>query len=274
MEQPLPCGVFKGPYGRSNETPSYTAYWAETTPEVDDVLKEIIKAERDRITESSEYELLAQPNVSSALTIAKDETYADLLTEAVSSEMSRRAETEKKLRNNSFYLIKLTSEKGAMYAVRRTSSSWKTKRVRSARTVIFRETTLELDDSPRFEIENTIDFFIVADDLLILHKGHFESTLRYKQAHAEDFEALQHEAGFSELFVDTAPLIKHVGSNKIQLRRMCAVRDKKHYLDPAFMDRVRTHHAKYGFSLQFDPEGRIIVTPETASQIITASARS
>ena len=51
---------------------------------------------------------------------------------------------------------------------------------------------------------------------------------------------------------------------------MCAVRDKKHYLDPAFMDRVRTHHAKYGFSLQFDPEGRIIVTPETASQIITA----
>jgi hypothetical protein len=262
--------VFKGPYGGTAEAPAYTAYSVETTEEVDGVLKEIVKAERDRITEWLEYDLLAQPNEVSALTIGTDETYADLLTDAASTETRRRAETVKKLRNSSFYLIKLISAAGIIYAVRRTSPSWKTRRAISARTFVLRETTLALDESPRFDIEKTIDFFILADELLILNKGHFETTLRYKQAHAADFADLQQEAGFSGLFVDTAPLIQHVGSNKIQLRRMCAVRQKAHYLNPDFMDRVRADHAKYGFALQFDAQGKIIVTPETASQIITA----
>ena len=262
--------VFRGPYGGSAVAPTYTAYSVETTEEVDGALKQIVKAERDRITESLEYDLLAQPNEASALTIGTEETYAGLLTNAASTETRRRAETVQKLRNSSFYLVKLISAEGIVYAVRRTSQSWKTKRAISARTLVLRETTLDLDDSPRFDIEKTIDFFILADELLILNKGHFESTLRYKQAHAEDFTALQQEEGFAGLFVNAAPLIQHVGSNKIQLRRMCAVRQKGHYLNADFMDRVRADHVKYGFALQFDANGKIIVTPETASQIITA----
>lgn len=71
-------------------------------------------------------------------------------------------------------------------------------------------------------------------------------------------------------FVDMAPLIAHVGANKIQLRRACAIRDKGHYRDMGFMDRLRANQAEYGLMITFDANGRIIATPETCAQIMTA----
>jgi hypothetical protein len=129
---------------------------------------------------------------------------------------------------------------------------------------------LGLDESPRFELEKTIDFFVIGDGLLILDKEHFESTLRYRQAHANDFLELQAEPDFAALFAQIAPLIEHVGVNKIRLRRMAAVREKGHFRDADFMERLRQHHAEFGLALQFDQDGRIVATVETSSQIITA----
>jgi hypothetical protein len=40
---------------------------------------------------------------------------------------------------------------------------------------------------------------------------------------------------FAAVFSDLAPLIQHVGVNKIRLRRMSAVRQKGHYRDGEFM---------------------------------------
>jgi hypothetical protein len=262
--------VFKGPRGAANEAPGYSAYWVETNADVDTVLKDAVRAERDRVEETTQYDLLAQPNEASALLIPKDETYADLLLNAVAAETeSRRADSVKKLHNSTFYLVKLLHGEIALYAIRRTSSIWKTKRALSVRSVILADNTLALDDSPRFDVESTVDFLIFGRDILILHKGHFESILRYKAAHADDFLALQQERQFADLFVDLAPLVQHVGTNKIQLRRMCSVRQKAHYQDAEFMNRVRAHHAEYGFALQFDGDGKIIVTPETGGQVIT-----
>jgi len=45
---------------------------------------------------------------------------------------------------------------------------------------------------------------------------------------------------------------------------------KVNYRDPEFIERLRQHHAEYGFTLQFDQDGKIVVTDETSSQIITA----
>ena len=263
--------VFKGPYGPSGVPPKYTGFWVETTNDVDAVLKETVKAERDRLEETEEYGLLAQNNEASALLITTQETHGGLLVQAVAAETAnRRAQTSERLQNSTFYLIKLVHQDLVLHAVRRTSSGWKTKRALSTRSILFSENRLDLDVRPRFDLEKTVDFFICGDEILILNKGRFESTLRYKQAHANDFLDLQGEAEFAGLFVDLAPLIEHVGTNKIQLRRMCAVRQKAHYRDDAFMERVRQHHAEYGFALDFDHGGKMIVTPETGAEVITA----
>ncbi|HTV54183.1 MAG TPA: Kiwa anti-phage protein KwaB-like domain-containing protein [Terriglobia bacterium] len=263
--------IFKSSSGAKGGHPTFRGHWVETTDAVDVALKETVKAERNRLEELIEYDLLAENNESSALRIGRDETHAGLLVDAVAAETeNRRVQNVKHLLNSTFYLIKLTHNGEVLYAVRRTPPGWKTKRAISVRTLVLAESRLDIDDSPRFDIEKNIDFFICGEEVLILHKGHFESTLQYKQAHSEDFLALQKEPEFADLFVDLTPLVQHVGSNKIQLRRMCSVHQKAHYRDTDFMARVRDHHTEYGLTLQFNNEGRIIVTPDTGAQVITA----
>jgi hypothetical protein len=263
--------VFKGPQGPSNVPPKYTGYWVETTDGVNAALRDTVNHERTRIEEPIEYGLLTENNEASVLLIAKDETNAGLLVEVSASETeTKRVQNPERMRNATFYLIKMIHNDTILYAVRRTTTGWQTKRALSARSIFFADNKLDIDNRPHFDLEKTIDFFIFGEELLILHKRNFESTLRYKAAHANDFAELQAEAEFASVFVDLTPLVQHVGVNKIQLRRMSAVRQKAHYRNKEFMGRLRQHHAKYGLTFQFDVDGRIVATTETSSQIITA----
>jgi Kiwa KwaB-like protein len=263
--------VFRGPTGPIGQPPSYTGRWVETEDDVDVALKQIVEAERGRIEETIEYGLLAQNNEASALTIATDETHAGLLIAAVGAETDlRRVRKSGDLDNAKFYVIKLVHEDTVIYAIKRTEKGWTTKRSRSVRSLFYVENRLTLDPRPHFEIESTIDFFLVGAEVLILNKGRFESILRYKEAHRDDFVSLQAEPEFAGVFVNLGPLIAHIGENKIQLRRASAIRQKGHYRDAEFMTRLREQHAQFGLSIQFDGEGRIIATPETCAEIITA----
>ena len=167
-------------------------------------------------------------------------------------------------------MAKLVHGDSVLHAVRKADSGWKTKRALSTRSVFFHDQTLGIDDRPHFEISKSIDFFIIGDDILCLHKSYMESILRYKETHKEDFQALQQDPDFASVFADVSPLVAFVGENKIQLRRVSAIRQKGHFRDDVFMARLRERHAQYGFTLQFDAEGRIVASPETCSQIITA----
>lgn len=263
--------TFKGPRGPTGADPSYTGRWVDTTDEVDMVLKDIVGAERGRIEEVLEYGLLAQNHETSALTITTEETHAGLIVDESAAEtQQRKIINVKHLRNANFYVAKFIHEDTVIHAVRKTEPGWKTKKALSTRSVFFRDNELGVDDRPHFEIAKSIDFFVVGDEILCLHKGHMESVLRYKETHKEDFQALQDEPEFAGIFVDVAPLIAHVGENKIHLRRAAAIRQKGHYRDQAFMARLREHQAQYGFTIQFDDQGRIVATPETCSEIITA----
>ena len=270
-EATISLWVFKGPIGASGAPPSYTGRWVETTDDVDTALREIVEAERSRIEETIGYGLLAQNNEASALAIPKEETHAGLLVDIVAAETDlKRVRKTEHLRNSKFYLIKFVHGDTVIYAVRRADNGWKTKRALTTRSFFFEENRLALDDRPHFDIEKTIDFFIVGDEVLIMSKRRFESVLRYKEAHRDDFVALQGEAAFAAVFVDLAPLVAHVGINKIQLRRVSAIRQKGHYRDANFMARLRQHHAANGFAIQFDGDGRIILTPETCAEIVTS----
>lgn len=263
--------AFKGPRGPVSFPPAYSAYWAETTDDVDLALKEVVKEQRGFIEETIDYGLLSQNNEASALLIAKDETYADSLVDAAVAETeNRRARDAANLRNAKFYLIKLVYNDSILFAVRRAGNAWSTKRAVSARSIFFADNRLDLDDRPHFDIERTVDFFIFGGHVLILSKQRFESILRYKQAHQGDFNELQAEPEFAGAFVDLVPLVQHVGVNKIQLRRMSAVRQKAHYRNADFMAHLRQRHREYGFTFEFDTEGRIVATAETSSQVITA----
>ncbi|SMF24475.1 protein of unknown function [Xaviernesmea oryzae] len=256
---------------RPGSAPVFTGRWVQTDEALDGALKQAVIQERARILEVNEYGLLAQNNEDSALRIDGLLTHAGLLTAQMAAEIAtKKVRNLKDVQNSDFYAIKLVSGDSILYAVRKTDASWKSKKAVNYLTVLFDDDELTLQEAPSFTVSRHVDFFIIDDDVLMTNKAAFESVLNYKQAHADDFLALQAEPDFSSLFSNIAPLVAFVGTNKLHLRRVCAIRQKGHYRNAAFMDRLRQQHHQFGLVLTFDAQGRIDPTAESCANIIRA----
>jgi hypothetical protein len=256
---------------RPGAAPVFTGRWVQTDEALDDALKQAVIQERARILEVNDYGLLAQNNEDSALRIDGLLTHAGLLTAQMAAEIApKKVRNLKDVRNSDFYVIKLVSGDSILYAVRKTDASWKSQKAVNHLTVLFADDELTLQEAPTFSVSRHVDFFIIDDDVLMTNKAAFESVLSYKQAHADDFAALQAEHDFSSLFSDIAPLVTFVGTNKLHLRRVCAIRQKGHYRNAAFMDKLREQHHQFGLLLIFDAQGRIDPTEKSCADIIRA----
>ena len=263
--------TFRGPTGPAYGSPSYSGRWARTTEDVDEALRTALVDEVARIEEVRNYGLLEENHETSALLISVDETHAGRILEKCAAEtQNRRASKREHIANSSFYLAKFVAEETIVYGLRKTDQTWRTRRARNIRSMVFSDEELDIDDRPRFDISRSFDFVMVDAEILCLNKRNFESILRYKQAHQEDFAELQAEPEFSAAFADIAPLVEFVGGNKIQLRRTSAIRQKGHYKEAGFMENLRQRHNECGLTLEFDAQGKIIATPETCSDIVTA----
>jgi hypothetical protein len=267
----LTVWLFKKSGGMGGSPPIYNGHWIATNAQLDLALKEAVYEARDRIKETMEYGLLAQNNEASALLIDVVETNASLIVDQSGNPTpQKQVKSESHVANTLFFVVRLTDGDNVLHAIRKTDSSWRTKRRREMIDIVFRENALALDESPSFSLSKHIDFFIAGDQIIIPHKANFESVLHYRQAHTDEFDLLQAETDFSKIFSSLEPLTKFVGNNKIQLRRMCSIRQKGHYKDPDFMKRLQTKHKTYGLVLNFDDAGAIVPSPETCRDIITA----
>lgn len=263
--------TLRGPYGPAHGNPRYSGRWVRTTDKVEEALTTAFVDDVTRIEEVKDYGLLEENHEASALLIPLEETHAESVLEQCGAEtQNRRATSREHVANSRFYLAKFATEDTIVYGVRKTDPTWKTIRARNFRTMVFSDGELDIDDTPRFDISRTFDFMMVDGEVLCLNKRNFESILRYKQAHQNDFEELQAEPEFMAAFADITPLVEFVGNNKIQLRRTSAVRQKGHYRDAGFMENLRQRYNECGLMLRFNAQGRIIVTPDTCSDIITA----
>ena len=262
--------TFKKSTGK-DKNPVFTGRWVDTSDALNEAIKSAVQTTCDGINESQEYGLLAQNNEGSVLTISTLETHAGLILAQAADEVTAKKVTNlKEISNAGFYALKLVSGDEVIYAVRRTDDSWKAKKSLKIISAVFSDHELGLDNKPGFNLSKYVDFFIVGENVLICSKPSFESILSYKQAHKEDFGALQSEPEFSVIFTDMQPLIAYVGDNKIQLRRASAIRQKGHYRNPEFMASLRAVHAQFGLNITFSDAGKIVPSPETCKDIFQA----
>lgn len=251
--------------------PVFTGRWVKTSADLDQAMREAVEAERNRITEVTDYSLLAQPNESSALTITSVETHAGLMVaEAADQTAAKKVTRVKQIENTEFYAIKMIANGQVLYAIKKTDSSWRTSRNRQLINAVFSDLELKVASDPEFRISRGVDFFVVGSNLLISDKGNFESVLSYRQAHEEDFKRLQQETDFTGVFTSLDALLDYVGTNKIQLRRACAIRQKAYYKNKIFMDNLRKNAEKFKLKIQFDADGKIIPTSDNCRDIMQA----
>lgn len=252
-------------------TPTFKGHWVGITETLESALKTAIAEARDAITETVEYDLLAQNNEGSALTLTTIETHAGLVIDEAKEELApKKARSLKDLQNTQFYSIKIVSGGDVLHAVSRANDSWKTKKFKGLLPVVFSDNELELEDSPAFSLSKFFDFFVLGGNVLISDKKDFEIVMNFKQAHADEFAALQAEPEFAAAFTDMAEILAYVGGNKMQLRRAYAIRNKGHYKDQAFMDALRADHAAASLAINFDAAGRIVPCAATCPDIFQA----
>lgn len=262
--------LFKKSSKPNNEI-RFKGRWIDTDETLNAALKQAVVDKLGSILEVNPFGLLSSAGGGIALQVDALETHAGAITaNAANPTAALKVRKLKDIQNTTFYVLKFVSGDNALYAVRKTDNSWQTKKTFGILSVFYADDRLGLDTDPGFNISREVDFFIVDDNVVIMNKHSFESVLSYKEAHEQDFQGLQSEQEFLSLFSTIDPLVAFVGVNRLHLRRACAIRQKGHYRDAAFIGRLRQRHADCGLNIAFDADGRIVPTLETCPDIIRA----
>ncbi len=254
------------------QPPVFSGRWIAVDDALAGALRESLATASDSIAETHPYGLLAQINEGGVLVLGADETHAPaIVAQTADPTPERKVRVLKQINNSAFYVVKFVAPGGqTLHAVRRTDDSWRSRKATGTIAAYFGDDGLTLAPAPRFTLSRYFDFLIHGDAVFVLDKGRFESVLSYKEAQIEDFTALQAEPTFVGVFVDVAPLVSFVGTNKIHLRRACAIREKGNFSNADYMARLRQHAGQMGFGFAFDAQGRIVCTEAACPDIIKA----
>jgi Domain of unknown function (DUF4868) len=258
--------VFK----KSTTARKYMAHYVPTDEALTNMLKALIQTEMARITEFSPYSYLSQTNENSCLSTPQQDTDFQFLKAQVDRpEPECHAQGIKDLKGAEGYLVKFSNNGETVYAVKRSTPSWKTSYPKRFINMVFSGGELAAAEDNGFSIERNFDFFCKGARIFIANKRGFESAMAYRSAYTQAFTGLQQKPSFSALFTDLQPLIAHVGNNSTQLRRMAAVEQKGLYGRPNFLENLQRVSVTRNWGINFDPAtNKIIACDQTARTIL------
>lgn len=238
----------------------FRAFYVQTEIELNNQLKKFVDAEVSRITEHAPYSYISQTNENSCLTIDQSTTnFTKLKTLVDRLESEHRIEDSKDLKGAKGYVVKFISNGITVYAVKRSTSTWKTSYPKKYINMVFSNGELAAVEDKSFSIEKNFDFYVVNDTIFIANKRGFETSIQHREAYIEAFSQLQAAPSFNSLFSDIAPIVKYVGNNSIQLRRMGVIEQKGIYNNPNFMPNLVRVSSARNWGINFDPTSKTII---------------
>lgn len=260
-------------YKRSTAGNKFSAYYVQTDDALNALLLGVVQREVNRITEYADYSYLAETNENSCLVspiVGSD--FEHLKSRVDLPEPDCRVRSINDLKNANGYLVKFVHNGQVVYAVKKSSSNWKTSYLKTHINIVFRDGELSAAEDNAFAIEKTFDFYAHQQGLFIASKRAFESAMEHRASYAQAFVGLQQSQDFSNLFTNMQPLIDYVGTNSIQLRRMARIEERALFVRPGFLTAVQAVSAKRGWGLNFDPQTQQLVpceqTIKTVMQVL------
>ncbi|WP_017216131.1 DUF4868 domain-containing protein [Pseudoalteromonas sp. NJ631] len=253
----------------SSSAARFRAFYVQTEDALNIQLKDFIAAEIERITEYTPYTYISQVNENSCLSIDPSSTDFPQLKALVDRlEGENRITDSKDLKGAKGYVVKFTSNGTTVYAVKRSTSTWKTSYPKKYINMIFSNGELSGIEDNSFAIEKNFDFYVINDTVFIANKRGFESAMQHRAAYAQAFTQLQQNPAFSGLFSDISPIIEYVGTNAIQLRRMAVIEEKGIYSRPNFIPTLQRVNNTRNWGINFDPKSNTIIPCESTASII------
>ncbi|EGR0683725.1 DUF4868 domain-containing protein [Vibrio cholerae] len=256
--------VFK----ESTTKAKFRTKFVQTEAELNKDLKGFVRAEVNRITEHSSYTYISQTNENSCLTIAFDSTDFKLLKSQVDlPEVEHRVKSVSDLVGAKGYVVKFIKDGVVVYAVKRSTSTWKTSYPKKFVNMVFKNGELKGVENNAFSIEKNFDFYVINDTAFIANKKGFESSMKHKEEYVQVFDTLQKNPGFSSLFSDVSSIVEYVGSNSIQLRRMAVIEEKGIYKQANFIKNLISVNSKRNWGLNFEND-KIVPCEKTVKVIL------
>lgn len=262
--------VFKKPQQpKGTQIPKFTSCFVETDKTFKDEMKKIFSGSIKNYIEASPYGVLKQPHENEVLGLKTIETsFNDLKTLVDRPEAENKATKLKQLENAAGYIVVFSSGDKKIYCVKKCNSNWKTVKKKSFLSLSFNDETLSVEDQPAFTMDKYFDFYCFEDSLLIPSKSSFESVVSYKNSYIESLGQISAEPLFLELFEDLKPLLDHIGTNSIQLRRAAVIQQKGLYKKAGFMQKLISTSNDKNWGITFSANSKILATAETAKVIM------
>ncbi|WP_305404626.1 DUF4868 domain-containing protein [Photobacterium leiognathi] len=256
--------VFK----ESKSATKFRTKYVQTENELNKDLKRFICNEVNRITEHSPYTYISQTNENSCLTIPFDSTDFTLLKLQIDlPEVDHRVKDISELVGAKGYVVKFMKDDTVVYAVKKSTSTWKTSYPKKFVNMVFKNGELKGVENNAFSIEKNFDFYVINNTAFIANKKGFESSMKHKEEYIKAFDTLKENPGFSSLFSDLTSVVEYVGSNSIQLRRMAVIEEKGIYKQENFINNLITVNKKRKWGINFDND-KIIPCNNTVKVIL------
>lgn len=262
--------VYLWVFKKSISASKFRAWHVRTDETIEQLFRDAVASEVDRISEVISYSPLAQNNESSCMLHSLEESdgLIALLNQVDRPEEERTDAELKHLKGAAGYLVIFEYNGAVVYAIRRTAPTWKPKIRNSLINAIFHNGELSATPEETFVFDSYFDFYCVNETILVSSKKAYESTVSDKKVYERSFAELTVNAEFSDIFADLEPLKTYVGSNAMHLRRIIVIQKKALYRRPDFASRLAKVSASREWKINFDENGRIIVCNDTVRTIM------
>ena len=156
-----------------------------------------------------------------------------------------------------------------LYAARRVSEGWTTKKVSQLISMIFQNSMLvDIEQKEIFRIDGKVDFFSYDGTTFIADKKNFETALNFREGMERNRDEIVGEFHTMNLFDNASEVSTLVGDNIRRLRRLSQVKKAGYYKDANFLANLKRVNDEEGWGIKYSKDGRLLVTEDDIETVL------
>lgn len=218
----------------------------------------------------SAYEFNSSDQDNDFLGISTAETdMAQILSQITSGSIATATRYDD-LVNSWLYIARLDApNQPPLFAVRRISQVWTTKKVSQLINMAFSNNMLiDIEQDSVFKIDRHIDFFAHEEAIFIADKKNFETAMNFRVGMENTRDELAQELVDSHVLDASDAFLALIGNNMRRLRKLSQVKKSGYYKNADFMERLRAINRKEKWGLLYSRSGTLTVNESNIDVVL------
>ncbi len=240
----------------------YKAFLVNADDSLRKKLRKTVSAKIESSNAAREYEYETSDLDDDVLGLEVGETDFQTLIEILSGNNSSEHVTKsEQLLQSWIYVVQLNlKDEQPLYAVRKVSSSWATKKVKQLINMVFKNNMLiDINSEEVFRVDGKIDFYAFDGKLFIADKKSFESAMNFRIGMENNRDAIIEEFKKFKIIADADNLRVIIGNNMRRLRKLSQVKKAGYYSNNDYIKRLKMVSEQEHWGLEFDEKGKLTI---------------